>query len=58
MTYRCTFKDPSSGRTVASESASAANGSDAVAKNAALTKAQSKVDWPDHDELLVDCAKV
>jgi hypothetical protein len=58
MTYRCTFRDPNSGRTIASETADSANGSDAVAQNDALASAQSKGDWDEWDELVVDCNKV
>lgn len=58
MTYRCTFRDPTSGRTVASETADAANGSEAVAQNAALASAQSEVNWDEWDELVVDCGRV
>lgn len=53
-TKRCVFKRD--GRTIASESASAK--SEAVAHNAALAKANSKVEWDDETELTLYCEDV
>lgn len=56
MTQRCTFRDPSSGRTIASGTANAANGSEVVSRNAALAKAASDVDFDAYPEgVILDC---
>lgn len=52
--HRCTLKK--NGRTIASESAD--GNSDAVARNAALAKANSKIDWDKRDELSLSCDEV
>lgn len=52
--HRCTIKK--NGRTIASETAQA--NSDAVAENAALAKANGKIDWNDWDTLDVNCGPV
>lgn len=54
--YRCTIKQ--NGRTLASESASSANDSDAAAKNAALMKTTSKVDLDEYSEVQLSCEKM
>ena len=53
--YRCTIKKD--GRTVASESGSAANGSDTVARNAALMKVANKVNL-EEENLTLSCDKM